>query len=546
MEIVVIAMIVWGVVTLIGHASWVIIAAAFRFSGLTNGHLAEGQLARGGKEYRPNQSKPLQMASGGDGAAELVTFCHVLERLVQIGSLTAAEGERLSGLARLQSKRLADLASIAKDPRTPQTSPPPHTGADSSRRDFASSFLAEGESNGGISPNSSGANGLNSDSQRRRDQEPVVLAKLSDSDPQTESESSERPLGSDGRSLSVAELITSFMAQRNIRWGELIAGLLIVTCSIGLVVSLWNTLTEAHRVVPSVIFLTAVASIFSAGLYTYHRWRIRATSRVVLIIAGLLVPLSVLAGLAATGRGGLQVSLLDPAAIVAVLAGSTIYGWLLLRSGHALVGRPLSWAYMVAVMGPTLLLPAIPGLVDVFETRAGWFVGLASSAVMGAWMLEPWRRAPDSGRTCSARSIRMRWTMIGAGTFAMACVVAYAAFAISNHGEVGRDFRSYLPIALSVIPVAVALTTVSRRYAGQARAPLQRFVGESVAILASLAPAAMLAAVLDEPRWLWIWSLSILLSGSIAALLTRPAVVRGWFLLPSTVAALMTSTVWLG
>ena len=72
--------------------------------------------------------------------------------------------------------------------------------------------------------------------------------------------------------LSASQVITSFLAAHNIRWGELVAGMLIVICSIGLVVSLWHTLIETHPVVPSLIFLSANTAIFGAGLYTLSRW----------------------------------------------------------------------------------------------------------------------------------------------------------------------------------------------------------------------------------------------------------------------------------
>ena len=109
--------------------------------------------------------------------------------------------------------------------------------------------------------------------------------------------------------LSASEVIQSFLSAHNIRWGELIAGVLIVVCSIGLVISLWSPLVEKHRVVPSLIFLGANSAIYAAGLYTLARWRLRHTSRAVLVIATLLVPLSVLAGLAAAGLAAILRSL---------------------------------------------------------------------------------------------------------------------------------------------------------------------------------------------------------------------------------------------
>ena len=60
--------------------------------------------------------------------------------------------------------------------------------------------------------------------------------------------------------ISMGEIIQSFLSAHNIRWGELIAGTLIVVCSIGLVISLWGPLVQTHRAIPTLIFLAAVDS----------------------------------------------------------------------------------------------------------------------------------------------------------------------------------------------------------------------------------------------------------------------------------------------
>jgi hypothetical protein len=81
------------------------------------------------------------------------------------------------------------------------------------------------------------------------------------------------------------------MEERNIRWGELVGGLLFVGCSVALVISLWETLQK----IPYIQFFgfaTVSAAMFGVGLYTYHRWKLESTSRGLLIIATLLVPLN--------------------------------------------------------------------------------------------------------------------------------------------------------------------------------------------------------------------------------------------------------------
>src|ERR1041385_2801668 len=90
------------------------------------------------------------------------------------------------------------------------------------------------------------------------------------------------------------EVLNSFMEESNIRWGEIIGGLLIIGCSTALVVSLWAQISQIP-VLKFLIFTTVTAILFGIGLYTEHRWKLPTTSRGILTIATLLVPLNFLA-----------------------------------------------------------------------------------------------------------------------------------------------------------------------------------------------------------------------------------------------------------
>ncbi|PWT91563.1 MAG: hypothetical protein C5B55_07915 [Blastocatellia bacterium] len=93
---------------------------------------------------------------------------------------------------------------------------------------------------------------------------------------------------------TLSEVLNSFMEQSNIRWGEIIGGLLIIGCSTALVVSLWAQISQIP-VLKFLIFTTVTAVLFGIGLYTEHRWKLPTTSRGILTIATLLVPLNFLA-----------------------------------------------------------------------------------------------------------------------------------------------------------------------------------------------------------------------------------------------------------
>jgi len=127
------------------------------------------------------------------------------------------------------------------------------------------------------------------------------------------------------------------MEERNILWGELIGGTLIVGCSIALVLSLWTKL-EQIEFFPFIILAAITSALFGAGFYTLHHWKLESTSRGLLLIATLLVPLDflVLAGLTRISEAGP----LDYALGVAALG---IFGWFLYRSSRILIQTPLDW-----------------------------------------------------------------------------------------------------------------------------------------------------------------------------------------------------------
>jgi hypothetical protein len=98
-----------------------------------------------------------------------------------------------------------------------------------------------------------------------------------------------------------AEVLTAFMEQSNVRWGEIIGGVLIIGCSTALVISLWAQISRVP-LMKFLIFTTVTAALFGVGFYTEHHWKLPTTSRGILTIATLLVPLNFLA-IAAVSAG---------------------------------------------------------------------------------------------------------------------------------------------------------------------------------------------------------------------------------------------------
>ena len=96
------------------------------------------------------------------------------------------------------------------------------------------------------------------------------------------------------------QFLAAFMEEKNIRWGELIGGLLIVSCSIALVISFWAKIAE-HPFLKFGIFNGVTGVLFAVGFHAARRWKLPTTSQGLLIIAALLVPLNFLAIAAFSG-----------------------------------------------------------------------------------------------------------------------------------------------------------------------------------------------------------------------------------------------------
>lgn len=134
----------------------------------------------------------------------------------------------------------------------------------------------------------------------------------------------------------LGQMLQAFMERSNIRWVELIAAALIVVCSCGLVISLWAPLSSASRFFPSLVFMIATAAVHGAGQYTLRTWKLKETSRGILHIGLLLIPLAVMTGILLSRRHGTPS--IDAPWLAALLTGTLVYGLLASTAAKALFG----------------------------------------------------------------------------------------------------------------------------------------------------------------------------------------------------------------
>ncbi|MCE9527544.1 MAG: hypothetical protein K8R36_15990, partial [Planctomycetales bacterium] len=181
----------------------------------------------------------------------------------------------------------------------------------------------------------------------------------------------------------LADVLQNFMQESNIRFGEIIAGLLIVGSAVGLIISLRNTL-KAIPYSSAILFMLFTVGFYGAGMYTLRRWKLHAISRVILIISLLLVPLSVAAAIVMSGSGDMQRATTDPLFIAAVLVGTIVYSLVTYSTSQEVVGEG-KWRLTVAMMGASLSQIVINRIAPAASTLT--HISLLAALPIGSFLV---------------------------------------------------------------------------------------------------------------------------------------------------------------
>jgi hypothetical protein len=289
---------------------------------------------------------------------------------------------------------------------------------------------------------------------------------------------------------TLAEVLAAFMEQRNILWGEWVGGLLIVGCSIALVISLWSTLQEQVPYFPFIIFAGVTAALFGAGLYTLHHWKLESTSRGLLVIAALLVPLNflVMAGLIIERPSDDWTSTLLRLAIEGVALAA--FAFLVGQAARVLTPEG-SVAVTVAILGVSAGQLLVPRLLGAAGPRSWNFALLAALPVLcqggaaGALLAGPGRRRP-----VTADLARSLFAFLGMGCFALAVALGLLIYRAADLPAALEQLAPWIALA-GITPLLGGLV-VHRGLAGDPTAAGARTVGTGIALAGM---TLMLAAV---------------------------------------------------
>lgn len=286
---------------------------------------------------------------------------------------------------------------------------------------------------------------------------------------------------------TLTALMSAFMEERNIRWGELISGMLIVGSATGLVISLWSTLDDIPYF-PGLLFLLVTAGLHAAGRYTLSRWKLESTSRGLLLISTLLIPLNFLAAIALSEN---DPSINLPMYITAVAVGVVSFSAISVSASRILMlSEP--WLLVGGVMGPCLGQLVLSRLAhpDLSQTMMLFLASLPVLpylAVMGVYAVRTrhWSH-------WTVRRTHQTFILLGISLFSL--TLALALLFIKT--EALRETASTLsPLVSLVASAVVAIGTLVHLQLTGTVLHGQRMMGTAIAILgASLMASAVLLA----------------------------------------------------
>lgn len=250
-------------------------------------------------------------------------------------------------------------------------------------------------------------------------------------------------------------LLQSFMERSNIRWIELVSAALIVVCSVGLVISLWSTLSKTNRFFPSVVFMLATVAVHAAGQYTLKQWKLPSTSRGILHIGLMLIPLSVLVSILLVRRDG------EPPVFTAtvgalIVIGLVVYGWLAKTASQSLYGGRWPSLTSLTILASLSLVASYWVGQTITEASTNQAIAFA------CWILLPVvfaasivaqsvGRSVLDGKNINDSIIRRSLGMLTQATFAMSVAISFAFLQWKSNAEMLTGLWIPVAGALSIL-----------------------------------------------------------------------------------------------
>ncbi|MGI6414617.1 MAG: hypothetical protein ACOX1P_03030 [Thermoguttaceae bacterium] len=496
---------VLAIITLVGHAIWVIIAAAVRaLLGLTKTReslrVPCPWCERATSAAQPRcQWCGLAIYEGSAiRLADLAAMRRQLRRWQETGKIKPETAEKLLGAVQTERHTLLGLPAARHVPGAVAAAPPAEmpieaimVEPDAARRPAAEKPIARPApatppaapkpiAKPPLAPTAAGPLRAPAPALPRR---PAVPAEP------------KLPVVPPPPEKTWAELLHAFLEEREIPVAELLGvllgGLLIVGASVILVISFWDTLQQY----PVLKFAACAAAILSGmlvGLYAHHRWQLQTTGRGLLAISLLLVPLGYLS---VAGFGN------QWTVVAAEAASIGLFAYVVTLAGRVFVpDRP--WHLAAAILGPTasiVVLSVAPRLVAGPWALAGF--GAAAAAVFGVPVVLH-RRVLAALKTVELETLIGAFTLLGASLFSLSFSLGLAGKLAADSIGSAAAAADWLSIGISIaaaMVLAFALT-LNQRLGGRERLASWRAAATAVALASILGLVGGLAMAWPLPK----------------------------------------------
>lgn len=292
---------------------------------------------------------------------------------------------------------------------------------------------------------------------------------------------------------TLADMLQSFMEESNIRLGEVIAGTVIVCCAIGLVISLRSTLKEIPYA-PALLFMLFTVAFHGAGLYSLRRWNLQAISRVILIIALLLVPLGFSAGIVLSDAGKSHRPITDPYFLAALAIGALVFGWVTISAARETVGSAW-WRLSIAVLGSSLSQVLVNRLTGSEMTVAR--VSLLAGVPLACFLLASGGQLVAAGLRARMNRYRVVELFLVLGIAAFSLIVPLALLVHLSGERLTTLARLSPTISLAASAMLAAGLAVHVRTLARSLVAY-RFAGTTVAVAGGI--TMLVAVALAWPR----------------------------------------------
>lgn len=259
----------------------------------------------------------------------------------------------------------------------------------------------------------------------------------------------------------LSDILRVFMDESNIKVGEFISGLLIVFGSVGLVVTLNQQFKDDIAYLPSAVFMTIVALFHLLGIYSYRKWNLTSSSRVILYIANLLIPLNVLAA-------SLNETSPDTEGVlfyVAVLIGVVGFGTMSFNSAKVLSPTRF-WPIILAVLGPAFFQIIIKLVISWSATDSVMLVSgllMAPLAIVSFAILAEHRHFRKSARVDTEDVISLL-RVLTLGVFSLgACIAVLFSKVDSSETAINLSQQLATPFIIICFMVVSSGALINRR-----------------------------------------------------------------------------------